>query len=339
MNFKKLVSFIKDRIESKNYKSIFAIENLKKKFKIFVRKRWKIKVISLIISIFVFFYLQLINIDKVVLTLPLSVKKKSSQIILNDLPKTITVHLAGIKRKIDSINVNQLEGKLDLIKKKNGIIKSYPTVLNLQEDIKVTKIIPEMVEVKISSTAKKWLEVIPKIEGVPNKKYNYVDYSIKPKMVLVSGPKEIINEISQIITEPISIRGISFNQKYSVDVSKAIHPKLSLSKKKSYEVVIYVAAKEKEIKMQEDQFPINLLNYPEDKSIVEDLPMIRDVILSMSDNRNLQEIKRQIYFYIELTEKQGEYIIQTRKIPNCKIVNFFPKKVTITYEEEKKVTP
>lgn len=338
MSFKKRLSSLKEKIINFNYHDIF-IKNLENKQFSFLKKRWQLKIISLVIATFIFFYLQLRNIDKVVLTLPLTVNKNPSQIILNELPKTITVHLTGVKRKIDSININQLKGSINLvkknsIKKSNGEIKVSPEIINLVEDIKITKIIPKVVEIKISAIAKKWVEVVPKIDGIPNKKYNYVDYSIKPKMVLVSGPKEIIKEISQITTEPISINGISYNQKYTVNITKAVHPKLSLSKNNDYQVVVYVASKEKEIKLFDEEYPINLINFPEDKVILENVPMVKNVVLSIGDKSNLEETKQKIYFYIDLAEKEEEYTIESRKIPNCRIVDFDPKVVKITYKEE-----
>lgn len=134
-----------------------------------------------------------------------TVKKGYQLINTKVVPDTVSVD--GSESIIKSIASVKADVDINNLDKKLTIEKECKFYNDKGEDISSS--VTGNVTVTIQIEVAKEVKVIPSVKGTPAKNYVYSDLQAVPDKVLVTGPADVLANISEIKAEPVNINGMT----------------------------------------------------------------------------------------------------------------------------------
>jgi len=179
--------------------------------------RWKLlpqMLASLIVA--VFFWSTLIvaqgeMLEKII-AVPLEYTAPPANLMLiGDKQKEVRLHLAGPRSDLDSINLSQINVKVDLSKAAAGK-QTFPITadnIRLPRDVKLLDVVPSGVELTLAEIEEREVPIKPQLIGKLPNGLKILDLKIIPPKVQVLSPAAVGKEdVTSIITTPIYLEGI-----------------------------------------------------------------------------------------------------------------------------------
>lgn len=126
-------------------------------------------------------------------------------------PQAVVVK--GPRSRIDAIKtvdaVKTVIAQVDIAGKNSTVVSTLPLrVLDSQgKEQKNISVRPDMVEVTVPIVPVKTVSITPNIKGSPPEGYIISDVRVEPSQVLVTAPKEVLDNIEAITTELLFIQG------------------------------------------------------------------------------------------------------------------------------------
>lgn len=143
--------------------------------------------------------------------------------ISSEVPATANVRLRGPQDVVRSITPNQIEIIADLSNKAPGerAVQLRP-MEGGPKNIKVLRIEPSSVELRIEPTQRKIVPVEVQFTGQPAPGYERYSYSVEPPAVEIEGPQSRVNQVARVRTEsvPLDAHRESFQTPVDVDLHK-----------------------------------------------------------------------------------------------------------------------
>ena len=175
-------------------------------------KNWTAKLVSLILAVGLWYYAVGEEGIEVTRTIPVEIKLdnermsivgKSSRVVSATLqaPRSLLANLASGELKAEHI-IHKIETPGDYS------FRVEPRDIQLpSEQIRVVRIDPEVIAVKIDEIIVQKLEVEPSFLGEPAIGYRLDPSRVQldPRSVLVEGPKSQLEKIKKIKTQPIDV--------------------------------------------------------------------------------------------------------------------------------------
>jgi len=179
--------------------------------------RWKLlpqMLASLIVA--VFFWSTLIvaqgeMLEKII-AVPLEYTAPPPNLMLiGDKQKEVRLHLAGPRSDLDSINLSQINVKVDLSKAAAGK-QTFPITadnIRLPRDVKLLDVVPSGVELTLAEIEEREVPIKPQLIGKLPNGLKILDLKIIPPKVNVLSPAAVGKDnVVSIITTPIYLEGI-----------------------------------------------------------------------------------------------------------------------------------
>lgn len=242
------------------------------KIKEIIIEDWEVKLISLFLSLFLWFFVDSLSYQEVSLSLPIQYKNLSSdKVVLEDSPPLIELKVRGKKDKIKKMDFGHLLIlKADLSKAKvgRGIYSIELVNLAPSSDL-IIHLNQETVRLNIDRKERKNVLIKPRISGSPKDGFVLENIEISNKSVMVEGPSTRLASLSFIDTSAIDIfgRNTGFKQEVSLSVPRRVQ--VIGDKKVMVEVQI---AEQKNT--QEEFFQLKLTNLATN-FIVESQPKVK----------------------------------------------------------------
>ena len=175
-------------------------------------RNWPSKILSLALAILLFYFYKINTTEVRYMSIPLDIILNSGFIAAELHPTEVKVSLRGSSESISLINEKDITAYADFSSRENSgvfhepvrIKKSgnalYADPLEIRQD-------PSEIYLKIEEKLVKNLEVTPVIKGFPAENYELVSYSVVPDNMSIEGPMSIVEKITVLKTERISIDG------------------------------------------------------------------------------------------------------------------------------------
>ena len=151
---------------------------------------------------------------------PITVRFRSVQLnfqlpnnmgISNDPRDEIELTLTGAKRDLDLINPRDLTAMIDITDRRPGerVVQLTPgrLKLDLPNGVRLERIEPAWVQLRLEPVLEREVEVEAKIEGQLLEGYEVQRININPQRVHVRGPASRVNALIRASTETISLDG------------------------------------------------------------------------------------------------------------------------------------
>ncbi len=138
----------------------------------------------------------------------------------------VVLRINGPRTLVSTLDPDDLKLSLDLSGAKPGDV-SYPLgtgSFKIPRGVKVARITPPVVHLRLEPLAKRSLPVVVKFAGKPATGYRIGPVATQPANVSVSGPTEEVRRLTELETMPVDIDGDSGAIKRKVRLSAAGKP-------------------------------------------------------------------------------------------------------------------
>ncbi|MBF0318909.1 MAG: hypothetical protein HQL01_03765 [Nitrospirae bacterium] len=204
----------------------------------FFTENTELKLITLFISLILWFFVTLKGQSEVIIELPVEYKNIPKGVeITKASAKFVNVSIKGPERIIKNLLPKDINVFVDLSKVKQGETMFYFTKENIKipPSLTLARFNPSNIVVYTEEIFTKSLIVKPIIKGAPKKGYVISDITAIPDEISVEGSRQALNKLEHIETEPVNVRGADANIEktvrlvikdrslnYHVDVAKVI---------------------------------------------------------------------------------------------------------------------
>ncbi|KJR40384.1 YbbR-like protein [Candidatus Magnetoovum chiemensis] len=171
-------------------------------------KNKKLKVFSLFLSIFLWFYVTMKGQSEIVIEKTIEYKNiPKSYEIINTSTNVVTINIQGPENTIQTLNSKDIRVYLDLAESKEGenIYYLNDTNVKIPTSLTFNKVNPSYIIVNIDKTEVKTVTVKPVLAGKPRYGYEIRKVDVSPPTVSVEGTRQALKDIRDMETLPIDV--------------------------------------------------------------------------------------------------------------------------------------
>jgi YbbR domain-containing protein len=277
-----------------------------------ITRNWGLKIISLLLAVGTWYYAVGEENIEVTRVIPLKIQMSSKDMTVSEIStKAVQVTLSAPRVLI----VNLASQDIQAVHKIGPEIKiageySFrlePTEISLPGfQIRVVKIMPEVVTVKLDELIVQKLEIQPDFVGEPAVGYKLVadELRMDPNAVLTQGPKGVLEKMKSAKTEPIDLVGRirSFHRTVEVKLPAGVKP-MSESL-----VNVYIPIREEFGEKEFKDVPVRILRSPAASGVVDLNPDKVTLVLRGSKLYLEKLVPGSLLAYVDLADlKKGDY--------------------------------
>jgi YbbR domain-containing protein len=172
---------------------------------------WGIKLISLLVSLTLWFYVTSKGKIEMTLSVPLELRNTPQQLaVVGSVTSYIDVRVQGQERLLRDITVGKkVGGVLDLSMAKAGenSVRISPDDIKRPSGVTVTYIAPSEITVKLEPLMKKSFKLKPFLRGAPASGCRITGIKVEPSKITIEGPTSAVTMLDKLQTMPIDIQG------------------------------------------------------------------------------------------------------------------------------------
>ena len=181
---------------------------MKKQQNISSQTRTLLKIISVFIAFGLWVWIQLNENGSTTLKMAVQYNLPESLLEVNELPKNVLVEVNGAKGRIKQLQNTVLETTIDVsdgIEGTNSIEMMGHQIHEIPEGIKITRITPPILEIILNKPMQREVQIKANILGSPASNWKISDIQIDPKTLIIEGPEQIVEKLTEVNTKIIDI--------------------------------------------------------------------------------------------------------------------------------------
>ena len=176
-----------------------------------ILENWSIKLLSLCLSLSLWFYVTSKGKTEITLTVPLELRNIPQNVaVVGDVTGSLEVRVQGQERALrDVASGKKVVGVLDLSQAKVGenIVRLSPDDILRPSGVAVAYLSPSEVRVKLEPLVRRSIRIEPVLRGTPAAGFRVKKISTSPSRITVEGPASMMNSLNDLQTLPIDIQG------------------------------------------------------------------------------------------------------------------------------------
>lgn len=185
-------------------------------------QNWILKLISLAFAVVLWFFVTGERKQEVSYIVPLEYRGLADDMIIaNEVPSSVSVRISGPRAVLMHHSAGDVSIAVDLKDLPAGItsFKRLEESLNLPSGLKVTRISPSYVDVKLERIREKDVPVKLVLTGEPVAGFLVNKTTLIPDRVIVAGAGSELKAVTEVSTEPVDLTGVqeSFSQTVPID--------------------------------------------------------------------------------------------------------------------------
>lgn len=170
-----------------------------------------LKLLSLAFALILWFFVMGEQKQEVAYNVPLILKNiPEGLMVANEVPSQVDVRISGPRSLLMNLQPGELEIAVDLKGLEPGLssFKRLEERFNLPNSLKVTRLSPAFVDVKLERVKTKKVPVKALVAGAPAEGFRFEAIRINPVEVPIEGAESELKDVSLVETEPIEIEGV-----------------------------------------------------------------------------------------------------------------------------------
>jgi YbbR domain-containing protein len=185
-------------------------------------ENWHIKILSVAFAIILFVFHRMSTLEERFFSVPLTVEVNSGLIPSSSYTRMIRISLRGDANSIYPILEDDIEAYIDLtkytetgtyrapvqIRKKGTALEVEPLEIGVD---------PLEISLELDRRISKYIPLTPNMRGYTEPGYELVSYTLNPTQVVIDGPLNIMDGVSELLTDFIDLDGRT--EDFSVTVS------------------------------------------------------------------------------------------------------------------------
>lgn len=209
---------------------------------------YPLRLFGILLGLVVFFCLPVrsANEHEADILIPIVVDKLPHGLTLVGPPlKKIEVRVQGALSVLEYLALNKPSYRLDLSSVTIGVesVPINPDIIPMPEGVKITRVNPAYVTVRVDRQLKKQVPVKLAVSGKPAAGFFVDDLLTKPSTVILCGPETVLGSVDAIMTKPIDVSGRS--ESFKKEIALEFTPGLEVCASSGIILAeIYIAEKE-----------------------------------------------------------------------------------------------
>lgn len=172
---------------------------------------WGIKLVSLVLSLTLWFYVTSKGKSEITLMVPLELRNTPRNLaVVGSVTGYIDVRVQGQERVLRDISAGKkVSGILDLSLMQTGenTVRLSPDTIKRPAGVAVTYIAPSEVTVTLEPLMRKSFRLKPVLRGAPAPGYRIAGVTVAPTRITIEGPGSAVSVFDRLQTMPIDIQG------------------------------------------------------------------------------------------------------------------------------------
>jgi len=177
-------------------------------------QNWVLKLLSLVFALILWFFVMGEQKLEVGYAVPLELKNvPAGMMVANDVPSLVDVRISGPRTILMNVKPSDLSLAIDLRDLQPGVtsFKRLEERLNLPSAIKVTRLSPAVVDVRLERRKEKSVPVRVVFSGTLAEGYKVTSLKTDPEKVVVEGAESELKDVNEVTTEPIDVSDVREN--------------------------------------------------------------------------------------------------------------------------------
>jgi len=190
----------------------------------FFASNLKLKLLAIIFSMALWFFVAGQSRTEIGFIVPISYKGIPKDFIMTGMPPDeVEVRVTGPRLFINNLSPAQISAELDLSAAKEGVntLRLQPTDIITPMGVDVQRLRPSSVDFRLEKIIRVELPVRPRLTGRPAPGYRVADVLVYPKTVLATGTRKEIRELKEVQTRPVDISGLDSSASLTAQVDTA----------------------------------------------------------------------------------------------------------------------
>ncbi|PLX84799.1 MAG: YbbR domain pair protein [Desulfuromonas sp.] len=180
-------------------------------------ENWLLKLVSLAFAIVLWFFVMGERRLEVAYIVPIEYRGLAQELMIaNEVPSSVDVRISGPRALLMNLSSSDISIAVDLRALSAGVtsFKRLEESLNIPTGLKVTRVSPSYVDVKLERIREKQVPVVVSLTGVPSEGIMVDTFKVNPQKVPVSGAESELKAVSEVSTEGVDLTGVreSFSQ-------------------------------------------------------------------------------------------------------------------------------
>lgn len=279
-------------------------------FKNMFTKELSMTLTAFVITVFVYIYVGLENREEKIIKIPIVISSMGQNLsVSSDIPSALQLTLLGGRNSLSNIDYGKLSARINLKGAKIGDNDVSPVIDGyLPSSVQIISIIPEHFTVKIDERISKLVSVSPEFVGGEDALGDWA-YSISPRVERVQGPRNILNELITLRTQPIDVKktlsNVSGDENARIEkivkISNNISPYIDIDREKEFSVIF----RKNEGYVKKSIFnavKINFMNLKDNLEMKEaDVLSVKNIVVNVQKKKEQSFQLKDIYFYVDLS--------------------------------------
>ncbi len=169
---------------------------------------WIMKLLSLSFALILWFFVMGDRKLEVGYSIQLELQNIPAGLMLgNELPGMIDVRISGPRTVLMNLRPNDISIAVDLKGLEPGItsFKHLEERLNLPTSLRVTRISPSFIDVRLERMREKSVPVRPILDGTPIQGRRVAGVRVTPEQAVVQGAESELKDVLEVLTEKIDL--------------------------------------------------------------------------------------------------------------------------------------
>jgi YbbR domain-containing protein len=174
-------------------------------------ENWVLKVLSLVFALVLWFFVMGERKLEVGYAVPLELQNvPEGMIVTNEVPSLVDVRISGPRTLLMNLRPTDISISVDLKGLQSGItsFKRLEERLNIPSGLKVTRLSPSFVDVKLERIKEKAVPVKVLLSGTPVEGFRVSGVRTSPDQLVVEGAESELKDIHEVVTEPVDTEGV-----------------------------------------------------------------------------------------------------------------------------------
>jgi len=176
-----------------------------------ILENWALKLLSLVFAVVLWFFVMGEQKLELQYSVPLELKNvPAGLMVANEVPSQVDVRISGPRTLLNNVRPSDISIAVDLRDLQPGLtsFKRLEERLNIPSALKVTRVSPSFVDIKLERVKDKAVPVQVVLAGELAEGFEIVNVKTSPQRVTVSGAESEIKNVTEVLTEPIDLNGV-----------------------------------------------------------------------------------------------------------------------------------
>lgn len=174
-------------------------------------QNWFLKLLSLVFALILWFFVMGERKLEVGYAVPLELRNlPAGLMVANDVPSLVDVRISGPRTLLMNLRPEDISIAVDLKDLQPGLssFRRLEERINIPSALKVTRISPSFIDLKLDRMKEKTVPVVATLIGNLPAGARLESVVVTPETVTVAGAEGELKDVSEVVTEAVSLEGV-----------------------------------------------------------------------------------------------------------------------------------